>query len=206
VLWRHGQTDWNVAGRFQGHSDIALNELGLLQARRASKILAALEPDLLLSSDLRRARQTADELSRLTGLPVREEVRLRETNGGLFEGLHDYEIRERFPNEQDRWKSGDADSPVGVTGESRRQVAARVVAVVEEVAEQLDAGALAVVALHGGCARLGIASLVGLPLELVGRLGVMSNCAWSMLSHGSFWSLVEYNARSLPQPVTVEEG
>jgi probable phosphoglycerate mutase len=206
VLWRHGQTDWNVAGRFQGHSDIALNELGLLQARHAARNLAALEPDLLVSSDLLRARQTADELARLTGLAVRHDQALRETNGGRFEGMQGDEIPLAFPQEHAQWISGDADFRVGITGETRREVAGRVVAVLEAVAAELDEGGLAVVATHGGCARLAIASLVGLPLEHVGRLGVMSNCAWSMLSQGSFWSLVEYNARSLPQPVTVEEG
>ncbi len=59
VLWRHGQTDWNVVNRFQGHSDIPLNEVGEFQAKHAAQILAGMNPTAIISSDLGRARNTA---------------------------------------------------------------------------------------------------------------------------------------------------
>ena len=68
VLWRHGQTDWNIASRFQGHSDIALNEVGIRQAERAAPLLLNLEPSRIISSDLIRARMTAEALAKLSGL------------------------------------------------------------------------------------------------------------------------------------------
>jgi broad specificity phosphatase PhoE len=63
VLWRHGQTDWNVVNRFQGHSDIALNDVGEFQAKHAAQILAGMNPTGIISSDLGRARNTAQALS-----------------------------------------------------------------------------------------------------------------------------------------------
>ena len=86
VLWRHGQTDWNVENRFQGHSDIALNKVGEYQVSEAAKVLAALRPDRIISSDLMRAQATAAALAALTDIKVEIDPGLRETNGGLWEG------------------------------------------------------------------------------------------------------------------------
>ncbi|MEY4232936.1 MAG: hypothetical protein RL144_1136, partial [Actinomycetota bacterium] len=82
VLWRHGQTDWNVVNRFQGHSDIDLNEVGRFQAKHAAQVLAGMNPTAIISSDLGRAKDTAQALANLTGLKVEVDVDLRETNGG----------------------------------------------------------------------------------------------------------------------------
>ncbi|NDE53733.1 MAG: histidine phosphatase family protein, partial [Actinobacteria bacterium] len=70
VLWRHGQTDWNIENRFQGHSDIPLNDVGIRQAERAAPLLMALQPSRIVSSDLMRAQQTAAALSRISKLTV----------------------------------------------------------------------------------------------------------------------------------------
>jgi probable phosphoglycerate mutase len=82
VLWRHGQTNWNIENRFQGHSDIPLNEIGLQQAERAAPLLLALRPNKIISSDLIRAQQTAAALAKITALDVLIDAGLRETNGG----------------------------------------------------------------------------------------------------------------------------
>src|SRR5215831_6697386 len=87
VLWRHGQTQWNVDGRFQGQSDIPLDPVGEQQAERAARLLAALQPAAIFSSDLARATATAAPLARLTGLRVIPEKDLRERFGGRWEGL-----------------------------------------------------------------------------------------------------------------------
>ncbi len=98
VLWRHGRTEWNVAGRVQGQTDTALDEVGVRQAAAAAARLASLRPVRILSSDLQRARHTAEELSRLTGVPVELDERLREMNFGEREGLTWKESWERFPD------------------------------------------------------------------------------------------------------------
>ena len=86
VLWRHGQTDWNVENRFQGHSDIPLNKVGEYQVAQAASVLAGLKPNRIISSDLIRAQATAAALADLTNLKVEINPGLRETNGGLWEG------------------------------------------------------------------------------------------------------------------------
>ena len=92
LFWRHGQTDFNVAGRFQGQSDVPLNDTGRAQAEQAARRLAELGPELIVSSDLSRAAATADSLATLLGLePVRDR-RLRETAFGEWEGSSRAEV------------------------------------------------------------------------------------------------------------------
>ena len=86
VLLRHGQTIWNVEHRFQGHTDIPLDETGAAQAERAGRLLAGLRPDAIVSSDLGRAVATAQPLAKLTGLVVSIDKDLRERSGGRWEG------------------------------------------------------------------------------------------------------------------------
>lgn len=206
VLWRHGRTEWNQSGRFQGQTDIPLNDDGRQQARESAARLAALDPDLLISSDLQRAQDTIGALAVLRGLEVELDPRLRETYAGEWQGLTGAEIAAKFPDEHAQWRAGDPVLRVG-GGESRQEVAARMVDAVEATAKRLGDDGLAVLATHGGAARLGIASLIGMPLERFTNVGGLSNCSWSMLresSHG--WTLVEHNAGTLPSPVVIEEG
>ena len=74
VLWRHGQTAWNVADRFQGSTDVELDEVGLAQAERTARLLASLSPAVLVSSDLARAAATAAELAEIGRASCRERV------------------------------------------------------------------------------------------------------------------------------------
>jgi broad specificity phosphatase PhoE len=84
---RHGQTAWNVEGRFQGHSDIPLNEVGLAQARDAAKILARCPIDLIVASPLIRARRTAEVVSEALDRPLLLDDELKERHFGALEGL-----------------------------------------------------------------------------------------------------------------------
>ena len=84
VIWRHGQTDWNKINRFQGHSDIPLNEVGKVQVTRAAQVLAGMNPTQIISSDLGRAKETAQSLADLTGLGFSSHESLRETNFKSF--------------------------------------------------------------------------------------------------------------------------
>ncbi|MEE1729162.1 histidine phosphatase family protein, partial [Streptomyces sp. BE282] len=87
VLWRHGQTAWNLERRFLASTDIELTEEGVGQARRAARLLASRRPDAVVASDLRRAAATAAELAAVTGLTVAHDAALRETYAGAWQGL-----------------------------------------------------------------------------------------------------------------------
>ena len=194
MLWRHGQTTWNVEHRFQGQTDIPLDETGEAQAEYTARRLATLRPNAIVASDLSRAQQTAGALARLTGLKVRPDKDLRERFGGDWEGLSDEEIRERYPAERATWNPPN--------GEPTAVVADRVAAACTRIADSLGAGQLAVVVGHGAALRLGIECILGLPAQGVSVLGPLANCSWSVLElRDTQWRLLEYNAGTLPEPV-----
>lgn len=199
MLWRHGQTTWNAESRFQGQTDIPLNEIGQAQAERAARMVAAFRPEVIVSSDLRRAISTAAPLARLTGLPVAQDKDLRERSGGAWEGLTDTEIRERYPAERAAWNPPNGESPAAVME--------RVSGALTRIAEQVSQGGLAVVVSHGGAIRLGMERFLGLADGQFGMLGPVSNCSWSMLGlrHGK-WRILEYNAGTLPEPVLGDDA
>jgi glucosyl-3-phosphoglycerate phosphatase len=199
VLWRHGQTTWNVEHRFQGKTDIPLDAMGIAQAERAARLLAALRPTAILSSPLQRASHTANALAGLTGLTVSYDPDLTERDGGAWEGLTNKEIRERYPAEYAVWQ------PPG--GETSGEVAKRVGTALERAIARLPTDGLLVVASHGAALRLGLAHLIGLPADLWDRLGGLSNCSWSVLAEmrDGGWRLVEHNAGTLPEPVLSDD-
>jgi len=209
VLWRHGQTPWNAERRFQGQSDIPLDETGQAQAERAARLLAGLRPDLIVSSDLSRAAGTAAALARLTGLEVTLDKDLRERHGGRWEGLTDTEIRARYPVEHANWEPPD--------GEPTTVVAERVAGAFRRTAGLLAgtlladdgrdrASGLAVVVSHGAALRLGMSRLLGMPDDLSGVLGPLSNCSWSVLGRRrDRWRLLEHNAGTLPEPILSDD-
>lgn len=206
VLWRHGRTEWNDAGRFQGQTDIDLDAVGHQQARDAARRLAALEPDLLVSSDLSRTRDTMGCLAGIVGREVSLDKRLRETYAGRYQGLLGSEIEAQWPEEYAAWRAGDPTVAIG-GGESRIEVGLRMVAAVADAAASLPADGLAVLATHGGAARCAIAAMIGLPPERYAHMGGLSNCSWSLLREvPSGWVLIEHNAGTLPSPVTIDEG
>lgn len=203
VLWRHGQTDWNVENRFQGHSDIPLNKVGEYQVTQAAEVLAGLKPNRIISSDLIRAQATAAALANLTNLKVEINPGLRETNGGLWEGKTGSENRATHGELFANWYEG-GDEPAGVTGERRSEVAKRAVSVIEK--ETANFSGTIVFVTHGGTVRSILGSILKLPIEQWGVIGGLSNACWSVLEltkhhTGSRWYLAEHNAGSLPEPV-----
>jgi probable phosphoglycerate mutase len=195
VLWRHGQTSWNLEHRFQGQTDIPLDETGEAQAEYAARRLTTLMPDAIFTSDLSRAQQTAAPLARLSGLTVTPDKNLRERFGGDWEGLTDEAIRERYPAERVTWNPPN--------GESTDAVAARVSGALTKIAASLGQGQLAVVVSHGAALRYGMTRLLGLEAAgLTMTLGPLANCSWSVLADaGDHWRLLEYNGTALPEPV-----
>jgi probable phosphoglycerate mutase len=204
VLWRHGQTTWNAERRFQGQSDIPLDATGQAQAQRAARLLAGLRPDMIVSSDLSRAANTAAPLAQLTGLDVILDKDLRERHGGQWEGLTDTEIRARYPAEHATWNPPDGE-PTLVVADRVAGALRRIAAAVSDDTRTGGAG-LAVVVSHGAALRLGASRLLGLPEEVFGALGPLSNCSWSVVGQRrDRWRLLEHNAGTLPEPILSDD-
>lgn len=201
VLWRHGQTAWNLEDRFQGSTDVELDEVGRAQAERSARLLAALGPRAIVSSDLARAADTARALAALCGLEVRLDPRLRETYGGRWQGRTVSELMTEDRELYTSWRAGE-DVPAG-GGERRTELAARVVPAITEALGDLADGETLVVVTHGGSARAAIGSMLTLPLDRWAVIGGLANCCWSVLEEiaSPGWRLVEHNAGSLPEPV-----
>jgi probable phosphoglycerate mutase len=167
VLIRHGETAWNAERRLQGHIDIALNPEGLRQAEALAGALAGEAFDAIISSDLQRARQTADALAAARGLPLRLDPGLRERCYGGFEGLLYAEIDQRYPVEFAAWQTRDIDAvmPAGTRrAETFRQFYARSVGAILGWAEAHAGQSIALVA-HGGVLECAYRAALGLPLE-----------------------------------------
>jgi probable phosphoglycerate mutase len=192
IVLRHGQTAWNAEGRIQGQLDVELTELGIEQAARAARRLAELRPDAIVSSDLRRAADTAAALAALTGQPVRYDPRLRERDFGLWQGLTGAQAAARYPEEYARWQSGE---PIdGCEVESREDLAKRASAGLQEAADLAPAGTVVAV-MHGGSAKHGVVALLGWPPEVLAGLAALGNCRWMELRHDAVrgWQLRGYN-------------
>jgi probable phosphoglycerate mutase len=149
-LIRHGQTDWNAAGRMQGSSDIPLNDTGREQAREAVELLRGTEWDVIVSSPLQRARETAQIIADGLGLELgRSYDLLIERNYGEGEGLTTAEINERWPNHS------------GYPGlESLHNVVERGIAALNEVSLDYP-GKKVIVVCHGTIIRYTLSELAG---------------------------------------------
>lgn len=163
-LWivRHGQTDWNVEGRYQGQADQPLNAVGLAQASAAAAKLQGQRFAAIYSSDLQRARVTAEVIATALGMPVQVDCRLREVNQGEWEGMLTADIQARYAEE---WAARQQDrlhtAPPG--GESLAQVAARVLAGVDEIARRHTDEAVVIVS-HGLALGVVRCAAAGAPL------------------------------------------
>jgi broad specificity phosphatase PhoE len=142
-LVRHGETLWNVEGRYQGQLDPPLNERGEAQARAAARELAAVDVEAIYSSDLARAHQTAQALAELTALPVVTDPRLREIDQGGWQGILIDEIRSQWPEEIARWEQQPWDCcPPG--GERLQELQARILEAIGEIVRRHPDGTVAV--------------------------------------------------------------
>ncbi|WP_020655850.1 histidine phosphatase family protein [Massilia niastensis] len=167
LLIRHGETAWNAERRLQGHLDIALNAEGERQAAALGEALAGERIDLVVSSDLMRARQTAAAIQGRSGQGMALDPALRERCYGGFEGLLYSEIAARFPREFAEWQARNvyAELPPGTNqGETFRQFYERVMGAVMGHARLHPGKTLALVA-HGGVLECAYRAALGLPLE-----------------------------------------
>jgi broad specificity phosphatase PhoE len=193
VLWRHGRTEWNAAGRFQGQLDPPLDAEGHRQAAAAAThLVSALQltaaDTVVVSSDLERAVQTASALTGLLGRDLQVDARLREHGMGSWEGLTRDEVATRHPEQYADWLAG---RPVrGRGGEEPAAVGARALTVVDD----LPPARVAVLVTHGGTSGRLLEALLGLGPEHQRLFGPLGNCAWSeVVPQGSRWRVLRHN-------------
>ena len=184
IVLRHGETDHNAARIWQGHLDTPLSERGRRQADAVGPALAALSPDRIVSSDLSRARLTAESVGRACGIPVALDPRFREIDVGAWQGLAAAEVADRWPEVQGALARGE-DVRRGDHGETVAEVASRVGAALTEHLDALAPGECLVVSTHGASGRAAAAWLLGLEHDLAWRvLAGLGNCHWGELHEG----------------------
>jgi broad specificity phosphatase PhoE len=146
-LIRHGQTDWNLEGRYQGQSDVPLNQTGLAQAQSLAEQLKEQTFAAIYASDLMRARQTVEPVAKMFGITIQVEPRLREINQGEWEGVLVEDIKARYA---ELWSQRTVD-PANIRppgGETVGEVATRVYAALDDIARLFPTERVLVVS-HG---------------------------------------------------------
>jgi broad specificity phosphatase PhoE len=209
VVLRHGESQANREGVWQGQYDSPLTEIGVLQAQAAAKVIALGSPAVVVASDLSRAATTGDIVGSAAEVPVTYDARLREIDVGEWTGMSGDVVKERFAVERERHLRGE-DFRRGVTGESLSDVQERVRPMLEEVLHRLEPGRLGVLATHGITARVIVGTMLGLQISQMWHLfGGFGNCHWAELAEstlaappsfpvvgGSTWRLQAWNLRA----------
>lgn len=167
LLIRHGETAWNAVRRLQGHIDIPLNAEGERQAAALAQAMANLPLDAVISSDLQRARQTAQAVAGRHALPVHTDPLLRERCYGVFEGMLYADIARTYPGEYALWQARDVDAvmpPGERVAESFRQFYQRAIAAIGEWAARHPGQCITIVA-HGGVLECAFRAATGRSLD-----------------------------------------
>ena len=145
---RHGETEWNKAGIQQGHLNSNLTDAGISQAKALAEGLKAYEIDAFYCSDLGRAVETAEEISRVIGKRFIKEERLKERNLGSMQGLSKKEFADKYPEEWKKFQSGDSEYRLP-GGESSKDRYVRAIECVEDLVER-NKGKTILIVSHGG--------------------------------------------------------
>ena len=186
---RHGETELNVAKRYQGHSDSPLTEAGRKQVSSLGRRMEKMKFDTLISSDLGRTQETATIIAEYTGHSIKTDSRLRERNYGVLEGLTISDIRAGHSEVLERLDANDPDYVIP-EGESHRQHYQRNVAVFEELQSGISDGRVALV-VHGGVLDSFFRYVARLPLDQP-RCFITPNASLTIITHGIFYSTLRW--------------
>ena len=192
-LVRHGETEWNKLGRFQGHTDISLNERGFSQAKETAKAAAQWGHCAIYSSPLIRTVQVAEEIAKVTSMPVSKQPGLKELGLGDLEGVTGEEMRNKWPEVFSVWRS----NPEKVTmpnGESLAQLRERCWQSILDIEQKHSGDDSVVVISHNFAIRSIVGELLGVPLEYFHRmsLNLSSVCTFDSDERGR--RLTGYNS------------
>jgi|SRR5689334_2573601 len=178
LLARHGETDWNREGRWQGHSDRPLNAAGLAQAEALARRMAGERIDALYTSDLARASETAEAVRRQTGLEPIPTPGLREVDVGELAGLDRAEAARRYPDWYTRWREGTVESYPG--GEQFSDLRDRALGAFDRIADR-HAGQTALAVCHNGIVRAIVLHVLGLEPGARPRIAPGPNCSLTVV-------------------------
>ncbi|MDP9310674.1 MAG: histidine phosphatase family protein [Chloroflexota bacterium] len=182
ILVRHGESEWNRIGRYQGQADAPLSELGLRQADALGKRLAAEKLDAIYSSPLQRARRTADAIAGYhPALTIEEDSRLLEIDHGDWQGLFATEVRERYGEALEEWRSFPTRCQMP-NGESFSNILRRTLNFREQVCGAYGPHATVVVSTHDVVVKILIADALGMHMDRINRLWI-TNASISVVEY-----------------------
>jgi probable phosphoglycerate mutase len=193
VLVRHGETDWNKLGRFQGHRDVELNEKGSAQAQETAPAVAKWQHSAVYSSPLHRAMRVAEEISLLSGMPVVPVPEFMELKLGDLEGITGEDLRKTWPELAATWRS-DPGRVLMPNGESLAQLQERAWCALMDLEQAHQKDEAVIVVSHNFAIRTMIGKLLGVPLSNFHRmsLNLASICVIECDRRGR--RLVTYNS------------
>jgi probable phosphoglycerate mutase len=191
ILVRHGETEWNLAGRIQGRLDSQLTPLGVEQGKRAAERLARLPIAAVYASDTGRARHTGELLATPHGLAVRVNEDLRERCYGDFEGLTLEELRQRDADAVARWLA-DRQRLAPPGGETQPDLSRRVMAALHSIAADHSGDAVAVAA-HGGPIKSALFAILAIPIDSWDHTWVTNGSITILRAVGAQLKLAAYN-------------
>ncbi|MEN6460126.1 MAG: alpha-ribazole phosphatase [Syntrophomonas sp.] len=190
ILVRHGETAWNGEGKYLGQSNPGLNQKGKIQARKAARLLSGEEIDLVFSSDLLRAVETARVIADVHNVPVRTIPSLREIDFGAWEGLTFAEIQTCYPELLNEWLK----DPFRVRipdGETAEEVRCRVIDAWNAVTLNASGGKTVVIVAHGGPLRILACHLTGVDLSRQWDFNLGHGETLGLLKNGDTYSRVK---------------
>lgn len=192
LLARHGQTDWNATGRYHGQANVPLNETGHRQAEGLAMVLSSHDLDLIVSSPLDRALDTARAVAAGRATPVVVDHRLLEVDVGEWTGLTEAEVFARDP-EFARARSAGRDYRLSPSGETTSQCGHRIADALREIAAT-DPGSRILVVSHGYALQAGLGEVLGWTIEQSRRIDGLFNCAVTELAvEAGRWRLTAHN-------------
>ena len=204
TLVRHGETEWNAAGRIQGHLDVPLSATGLVQAAAIGQRLGGEAFDAILSSDLERALQTARPIGRHPEKTILRDARLRERHLGVLQGLTGEEAAIRQPH---AWGAFKARNPEAALegGETLGEFSQRVVGLIDELLRAHAGGRLLLVT-HGGVLDAAYRHATGMPLNAPRDFPIYNTSVNVLRHRDSAWTVESWGDVShLPQELAIDD-